>query len=448
MAMLSLVACGSSGSSTSTSSSTPANATQSVDSVSVDATNLDASQSSASANISTAAKVTKAFGSTVGDKSRAGCELNQLKSEAIRLGKETDAILCYLGTTQDNVSTFVVDGTQRFYSVTAPVGETGSKENMTFVLRVQKSSGTLTMDMCRDGALSEELTVTQSGSTVTASGYHYFKGNSGGAGGGFEDKGEFDLTLALKSDASGEIGYSDIDSGSLTANFLGTYGRGRMTFGKTASTDLNDITGIFVASLGTNDSFTGQIAGRTDATKGAVQFAVTGTFPAISNLVLPPDFRSIAPNGFCPMSSGFDSCDPATNFRPGGSCQGQTPTLSCFCMDEPTAGKCTFTDSGTESFSITTDSTTGRQTFTITAANDYQSAVDDMTLPTVSDITTPAATRGWDCSTTGQTVTSIDVTSLDFSICDSKASKGFDDSEHNSCHEEAGTDKAGADIED
>lgn len=447
-AMLGLAACGSSGSSSATTGTTAADATKSVDAVSVDVTHLDASQSSASANITAAPKTAKSFGSTVGDSSRAGCELDQLKDEGIRIGRETDAILCYLGTAQDNVSAFVVDATQRFYNVTAPVGKSGSsKANMTFLMRVQKSGGTLTMDMCNGGKLSEELAVTQSGSTVTAIGYHYFKGSSGGPGGGFEDKGGFDLTLGLKSDASGDISYADIDSGSLVANFNGNYGRGRMTFSKTSNQDLNDATGVFVASFGSSNSFTGQIAGRTDATKGAVKYAVTGTFPAIAATFLPSPVRTLATNGFCPASN-MDSCNPKTNFSSGGACFGVSPTLACMCMEAAGAsGLCTFTDSGTESFSMSTNATTGAQTFLITAANDYQTAVAAMTLPAASDILTPAATRGWDCSTTGQTVTSIDVTSLDFTACDSKVSRGFDDSAHSSCHESESKDKAGTSIE-
>lgn len=453
MAMLGLAACGSS-SGSATSSSTPADATKSVDSVSCDISNLDASQqSSAGASISakSVASARKRMGSDVGDASRSGCELNQIKTEGIRMGKQTDAILCYLGTTQDQISSFVVDGTQRYYSVTVPAMKGDENEGaMSFLMRIQKAGGTLSMDMCEGATplLSEEFTVTQSGQTVTAIGYHHFKGEDGGPGSGFEDKGGFDLTVTLKDSATGDIDYSDVDSGSLVGKFLGEYGSGQMTFAKTAGQDLNDVSGVFKGQFGpTNDSFTAQIVGRTDATKGAAKHSVSGSFPAIPKSVFPTEMQSIAPNGFCPLSDGFESCDIATNFGQGGSCMGQAPTLTCLCMQAPTDGKCTFTDTGTESFTITTTALTGRQTFIKTAANEYHTAVDAMSLPS-TDITAPAATRNWDCSTTGQTVVAIDASAVDYTVCDSKIEKGLDSSEHNSCQETETNDKAEGGVED
>ncbi len=446
-AMIGLAACGSSGSS-SPAASTPTAATKSVDTVSVDVSNLDASQqSSAGANISVAksvGSVHKRMGSDVGDASRSGCELNSIKQEGIRMGKETDAILCYLGTTQDQISSFVIDATQRYYSVTVPAmkGES-NKANFTFLMRAQKSGGTLMMDMCEGSTpvLSEEFTVTQSGQAVTASGYHYFKGESGEAGSGFEDKGSFDLTLALKDSAAGDVDYTDVDSGSIVGRFIGSYGRGQMTFNKTAGQDLNDVSGVFLGQFGpADDNFTAQIVGRTDATKGTAKHSVTGTFPAISGGSLPAILRALAPDGFCPLSSGFDSCDPSVNFAAGGSCFQQTPALACLCLEAATGGKCTFTDSGTESFGISTNAQTGRQTFTKTANNDYYAYVNALDLPSTS-ITAPAATRGWDCSTTGQTVVTIDASTVDFTTCDSKMTKGLDSSEHNSCQEQETSDK-------
>lgn len=444
-AVIACAACGSSGSGTSTSSTTTADVTQAVDSVSVDISNLDASQSATNANISatkSVGSVQKRFGASVGDVSRSGCELNEIKKESRRVGNEIDAILCYLGTTQDQDSHFVVDSTQRFYAMTVPAGEGEDKGNFGFTMRIQKDSAGLRMDMCQGGVLSEEITIAQSGTTATASGYHYFKGESGEPGSGFEDKGGFDLTLALKSDASGHITYADIDSGTLTATFVGNFGSGRMTFSKSAGLDLNDISGVFAASLGNSDAFTAQIVGRTDATQGTAKYSVTGTFPAMPKTFLPLSMQGLAPDGFCPLTSGFDSCDPVTNFQPGGSCQGQTPTLSCFCMETPANGNCTFTDSGTEAFSITTDATTGNQSFAIVAASDdnYYSYVNGLTLPDTT-ITTPTPTRNWDCDTTGKTVVTLDVTGIDYSACDAKTSKGFDSSDKSSCQEQESSDK-------
>lgn len=442
VAMLGLAACGSSGGSTSTSSSTPVDATKSVDGVSVNVANLDASASSASANISTSksfGSALKGFGTSVGNTSRAGCELNEIKKEARRIGNEIDAILCYLGTTQDSVSSFVVDGTTRYYALTIP-GEGG---NFDMTMRIVKDSAGLRMDMCESAVLSEEITIAQTGSAVTASGYHYFKGESGGPGSGFEDKGGFDLSLTLKSDAAGDITYADIDTGSLTATFAGNYGTGRMTFSKTSGADLNDISGAFLASLGSNDSFTAQIVGRTDATDGTAKYSVTGTFPGIPMTGMPASITSQIPAGSvaCPVSD-LDSCNPATNFSTV-ACRTQSPALSCFCLEASSTGRCTFTDSGTESFSIATHATTGAQTFTIVAGSDdnYYSYVNGLTLPSTT-ITTPAPTRGWDCSTSGQTVTTLNLTGVNYATCDAKAGKGFDSTDKSSCHEQESSDKA------
>lgn len=446
-AMLGLVACGggSSGTSSGTTTTTP-DATQAVDAVSVNVSNLDASQSAASANISVTrsfGSVLKGFGTSVGSTSRSGCELNEIKKEAVRIGNQADAINCYLGTTQDQDSHFVVDETQRFYSMTIGAGEGEHRGSMAMLMRIQKDSDGLKMDMCKRGTLSEEMTIAQSGTTVTASGYHHFSGGSGEPGEGFDDTAGFSLNLTLKSTAAGDITYKDISAGSLEATINGNFGNAHMTFSKTADEDVNDISGVFAASLGSNDVFTAQIIGRTNASEGTAKFSVTGTFPALSKLLLPSSMQSLAPDGFCPLTEGFDSCDPSTNFRPGGSCVSQTPTLSCFCMQTPTAGKCSFTDSGTESFSITTDATTGAQTFTIVAGSDsnYNSFVDALSLPDTT-IGTPAPTRNWDCSTTGKTVVALDITGIDYSACDAKTTKGFDSSDRSSCQEQETSDKA------
>lgn len=448
VAMLGLAACGSSGSGTS-SSSTTADATSSVDGVSANISNLDASQSSASANISVGkslASVAKRIGTTVGSASRAGCELNQIKKESKRIGNEIDAILCYIGTTQEQSPSFILDGTTRYYDLTVPVSDDG---NFTMTMRVVKDSDGLRMDMCEGGTLSEEITIDQNGSDVTASGYHYFKGESGGPGSGFEDKGGFDLVLALKSSASGEITYEDIDSGSLTATFVGNFGSGRATLSKGSGVDLNDISGAFAATLGSNDAFTAQIIGRTDASDGTAKYSVTGSFPALPSTFFPPEMRALAPNGFCPMSEGFDTCNPSANFQPGGNCQGKTPTLACFCMQSPTNGLCSFTDSGVESFSITTDASTGNQTFTIVAGSDdnYYSYVNGLSLPSAT-IATPTPSRNWDCSTTGQTVVALNLTGINYSVCDAKANKGFDSSDKDSCHQQESTEKVEAGAEE
>lgn len=263
IAMLSLAACGSSGSGTS-SSSTPTDATKSVNTVSVDVSNIDASQqSSAGANISVGKSVTtaKRIGSDINDASGAGCNLNSIKQEGIRVGREIDGILCYLGTAQDQLpTTFIIDAIQRYYSVTvsAMKGES-SQANFTFLMRIQKSGGTLTMDMCEGATpvLTEEFSVTQTGQDISANGYHYFKGESGKMGSGFEDKGAFDLILNLKSSATGSVDYTDVNSGSVLARFNGSYGRGQMTFAKTSGMDLNDISGVFLGQFGpSNDNFT------------------------------------------------------------------------------------------------------------------------------------------------------------------------------------------------
>lgn len=163
---------------------------------------------------------------------------------------------------------------------------------------------------------------------------------------------------------------------------------------------------------------------------------MSGVFPAIPATALPAMLQALAPNGFCPLSSGFDACDPAVNFAAGGSCFQQSPVLACLCIEAATGGKCEFSDSGLESFSISTNATTGAQTFTITASNDYYSVVNGSTLPAVADIITPTASRNWDCSTTGKTVVAIDASAVDFTACDSKMEKGLDSSDHDSCQQQ------------
>lgn len=445
-----LAACGSSGGGSASPSGTPTDVTSSIDAVSVDISNLDASQqASAGASISVdkslGATAHKGIGKDEGDDSRSGCELNSLKKDVGRIGKQADAVLCYMGTVQAQIPAFVVDSTQRYYSITVPAMKGEENEgSFSMLMRIQKSDGTLMFDMCNGSTptLSEEFTFSQSGLSTSVVGYHHFAGENSGPGSGFEDSAGFSLTAVLKDTATGDMDYTNLDSGSLIGKFDGHYGSAEITFGKLAGQDVNTISGVFLGQFGpSNDSFTAQIVGKTGATTGAAQHAVTGSFPPIPNTVLPASMRSLAPDGFCPMSEGFEDCDPATNFSPGGSCQGQSPSLSCFCMQAPVDGTCAFTDSGTESFSIATDAETMQQTFTKTAANEYHAEVAAMALPS-TDLTSPTATRNWDCDTTGQTVVAIDASAVDFTVCDTKMGKGLDDSEHNSCHEQETNGKA------
>jgi hypothetical protein len=106
------------------------------------------------------------------------------------------------------------------------------------------------------------------------------------------------------------------------------------------------------------------------------------------------------------------------------------------------ATSCTFTDEGTEAFGIAYNSTTKKHTYTVadkSSGEYYYDHVAALTLP--SDVGNPTPTRNWDCATAGETVTSIDVSDVNFATCDALAKEGFDSSDHSSCEEQEGADR-------
>ncbi len=449
-------------------------ATKSISAVSVDPTTLDASQQTTSADVSATKSVLKTesgiFGTTPGvDKPRSACELYQLKKEAIRAGKSTDGIICMFGAAQAADSNFVIDSTPRYYRFNSDVSAGAKSGKMRGVLRVSKTDGTLRADICKGAtpALMNVLTVGPDSTDPTntkkvhASGYQHFKAESGelGEDAAIDDTGSFDLSVTLKDATAAVSSYSNISAGTLVATMHGIFGDGHLTFSKSiddAGTDINTLSGVYEAVFGTGNDFTSQITGEMDKTQGTAKFAVTGTFPAFkASELLTGNATQImialgitADTKLCPTPDAVSgSCHPTENFTTGACKHPAAPTLDCMCLKQ--ADTCTFTSSGQQSFTVSTDSE-GVQSFLYATTSPYADAVTATDLPSATFDLPAAPSDAWDCSIPeGKTVVTIDMSKADLTACGNKIKKGFDNSERHSCQSEdtsSGTQDAGSKL--
>lgn len=471
--------CGGGGSSSDSSSggssggSDPV-ALKSAGTFSADISSLDLSRSASSASVS----VAKGIGSSVGDDSVAGCELAQLKDEAIRISKEVAIFQCYLDTTQDAVAAFVIpDGSLAYYTLAVPGDSTQSgavAEALAMQLRIGQNvsrSNALEFDVCEGGKHIDSFLFTSDAASRTITfdvKQHWtFDGSfesqadvSKEEGIEHVDDGDGEISdkeradartmgiidewmhltgnVVAESTASGDIDkLEEVDAASITAKFDGNFGVGSLSFayddnggpdGKAA----NIVNGGFQHSFGAGDSGTGFIYGEFNSAEGSAKYAATGSFPGIPSAHLQGISGIDLTKTYCPI----DDCEPFSS----QACFVQSPALSCFCLAASSTGGCTFSEGGTEHFTIALDSS-GNPKYTVASSSAFSANVAAAALPTtVSKIEKSFGSRAWDCSVpSGNTAVTLDLTGVNFSTCVAleKAVWGGE-SDHDSCWQDKG----------
>lgn len=459
---------------------------KSVDAVSADLSVLDLSASAASASISKAAGTSedKKLGSQVGDESMAGCQLNQMKGEAFRIAKEAKIFQCYVGKMQDNFTEFVIPvDSYAIYSIQMPAtSDSGPmSEASSMLVRVGKNNladSSLEMAICEGGSQTESFVLSSSGQTVTLAMKHHFSASgpgmsvsqsmdsdgdgelsdseleSGRSSGSYDEWGEFSGNVVVDANSTGSVDtISEVDSASILAKFNGNYGKGQMQIdydedGSPAAGPFNTVQGYFDATFGTSGGgFNAGMLGMFDAGQGSAKFSATGSYPAMSGQMF-AQWGQWAPTGsdvnkfYC----GKSDCDFDATQSSEQSCAGDVwpKPLACYCMEESpnggTSQSCTFTESGTEHFTVVADDadTDSEPEFYIAATSIY-SALVEQTLPSeVNPITKSFTTNGWDCSGTATTIdVSSAFTSGAFNECIALEEAAFSNSQKATCMDQA-----------
>ncbi|MBI2340509.1 MAG: hypothetical protein HYU99_09135 [Deltaproteobacteria bacterium] len=393
--------------------------------LSYDISQLDVSaQSGSEGNISALMK--RAIGGEVGDDSIAGCQVDQMGGEAVRIAKQVDLINCYVSHMLDAAGEEIPTDEFAYFSVAVPEGFEG--EDFSIKVRVGKFGEEFRMDACEGGALSMELRTTLTDTTLDASVVNHF------AQGEFDEKMSVDFNVELEEGAT-EMTVDTVSSADITAEFDGNFGLGRMDFTYDGTTATNTVSGVHQGNFGAGDSFTGQIGGEWDATAGAAKYSATGSFPGIPAEFLPPEVSGSVGAGqvACP---DFEDCDPGENFENDPGCQ-FSPDISCFCFEVVAESEgCTFSESGTEAFSIAYDTGTEEKTFTLVETNAFVDPVTALTLPGVEDISIAFADN-WDCS---GTFTPVTFTSPPTTCMAMEEEVAGGNEDHDSCFQEKGED--------
>lgn len=505
---------------------------KSVDAISVDMSMLDLSQSSTQTslsagtgkNLSKDVSVSKGMGSTVGDDSFAGCQLNQMKGEAIRQSKEIKIFQCYLAMMQDNLTDFTVPinnyaaiaagatPTYAYYSFTVPAeeGETPgpSGEAMSMKLRVAKNahaSNSMEVQLCQNGeSQSQSLVTTADSATntfVVDAKNHFSFTPPTVEEGGFDKNGDGEVsdaekagakligvfdewmsivgTIIGKASATGSLDdISKISSASMTASFDGNWGVGNMSlkYGETGAalgsllgvdtwsaiaTPINAVGGYFKGQNGAStDTNEGGMYGEFNTAEGTAKFSASGSMPAIPGSFF-SGMSTIVTEGinasasYCPVSGcQYDekaATDPDCSINPPPM-PPKWP-LKCFCLVASASGSCTFSDGGTEHFSVSADDSDADSDpeYKIAETSIFADTVADFTLATglISLAKTSAfwGDYAWDCTApSGSSFVTLDVTSLiaagKDSACVAAEAEAFGKQSQDSCFEKQGGDNA------
>ncbi|MBI2345810.1 MAG: hypothetical protein HYV03_02780 [Deltaproteobacteria bacterium] len=437
----------------------------------------DAGRSASSASIS----VVKSIGQAVGDDSMAGCQENQLKEEAIRISKEVAIFQCYI----DASGLEIPDGSKTHYSLTVPEdeGKSGAAgQAMKMQLRIGKNvsqSNSLEFEVCEGGkqvdafffssdAATRAITFdvkqhwTFDGSFESSQDVSKEEGieHVDDGDGEISDKERADArqmgiidewmhlsgTVVAESTASGNLDkLEEIDSATVQAKFDGGFGVGSLTFaydddggpdGKAANT----VSGGFQSSFGEGDSGTGFIYGEFNSAEGSAKYSATGSFPGIPSQHLQGIAGVDLTKTYCPIND----CEPFSS----QACFVENPALSCFCLEQSASDGCTFSDSGTEHFTVVLGSD-GLPQDKIANSSIFSERSAAATLPTsVSAIEKGFGSHAWDCSIpSGSTEVAVDLTKIDFSKCVAleQAVWGEEGSkDHDSCFQDQGENKEGA----
>lgn len=332
-AMALIAACG--GSSTGTTESL----NSASDVPSLDAQNYDYSYTQPSSNLSKSLSISKANKpGEVGGFSRSGCEANSLKKQVIRNSKLPDMIRCYASFIESVTGTEMTEAWRVFAISNFPEGQ-GPGES-SFVVRMRKSpgGGGIDMDSCMGGSKETELrTVANPGGGCTITSKNI--SNSWG---------DNQMTITL----TGACNSTTYDTATFAMDFNDNYGYGSATLGANRADSFNTLSGAMYGTYGGN-AFTGKAYSKFGETYGSSKYNSVGTYPAQSISVM------CGGNSYCTdyfAGLGFAADDYA--------CFSETaPGSGIWVPEAAVEQKCTFDQTGVESFQVATTSNT--QAFTV-----------------------------------------------------------------------------------
>jgi hypothetical protein len=242
-----------------------------------------------------------------GNSSRAGCEANMHKQEAIRMSQSVALDRCYPEAMELAGFIVIPTGSRNCYSITPPeetaeervqkcndipaeyedqraACETGSEgTGGAMKMRIGKVDDQLQIDLFEGGALVNEATYGASGDTYTASVVRI------GDWGGKAESSSFDMTVDLGAAGSVANGIPTLGTdgyASAEGHFDGGFGDGVISFRRNGDDSSNVVSGAFEGSFTDPSSdkatsFTGKAyskSGGSTAT-GCAKFSFTGSMP-------------------------------------------------------------------------------------------------------------------------------------------------------------------------
>lgn len=260
---------------------------------SVDLSNYDYSSSGGSAMI---AKVEAASSSA--QSSRAGCEANSQKDNAIKQSMMAQLSRCYPEAMEAGGLISIPTGSYGYYRIAVPKSDDFSvNSEKTMYMRLGRfgEGSILHVDMCQDrgsgAAQNDSSTYTASGSDYIVNVVH------AETHGEFSFSGSFDVTFKGATVTNGTVAFDAAGEVLADGVFIDNFGKGRMHFGAFPADEHNEIQGIFHNSFtdptfGTQDfeSKVYALFGGAGTTKtGTALFSFDGSFPAFpASQMLPP----------------------------------------------------------------------------------------------------------------------------------------------------------------
>lgn len=405
--------------------------------------------------------VSKSFGTAVGDDCRAGCEARRLIDEGIRMSKQAAIFECYRRTCEEKIPEFTCAspdfGHYRFGITDG--GPAGA--DFAMLVRCRTVGDTVTVDICEGGKHTEHFGVTNTTSsrTFTYDMKHHFtsakQGQEGGefcdfdgngtvsdqeqancrSAGSSDEWSTLNGTVVYDATATGVIdSFDELDSATITGVFDGNFGNGDMTFtqdedGSPTGGSFNTGLGCFAQSLGAADSGTGCMYTELNSAQGSAKFSWTGAMPCMQGL----------PTGLsgclCPQAFS-NACDPTTKFATA-DCRVANPAADCYCLVASTTGNCVMSDTGTEHFTISLNSS-GKPVFKIATTSIFAANVTAKTLPTSpATITKNFGGNAWDCTApSGFTLINIPDETI-FAACHAKEQEAFASGDRDNCSQDA-----------
>lgn len=346
----------------------------------------------------------------VGGFSRSGCEADQARNRIIREAKFPKMILCYMKAMSTSLGLEPGDGDYHYYNLgEIPGGPDEVGGTMDMKIAIKKSGTEFTMLMCESGVKTMEF-VIDTGSAYSGHVIDQWEFN------GYQD------ARHLTFEADGD------PDNFTSATFSQTFSSAQWGYGQEtleASPSSATVYGYFNDTY-QGQNFSGAQYAQFDATEGTAKYDVSGTYPAMS-------VGEIA---------SFDSewYNWLTMAQPDGLGLTDNDFICCDengCSQVASGEGCTFSDSDTESYTIS--GSAPNQTFTVSASDSsYAAAVDAVTLPSTDTAPTISfsSTDFSDCTATTWSDMTTPTEAPDVSECMAMEDEMDDYQDTNGCQEQ------------